>query len=93
MAVLPRHYSCVKPSRKKEGAGPRKRGLLAKSGPSRIVEVLTVPPKQGDQHMKTHDKFVGLDVHKDTIVITAADAGREGAVRAFGTIRRRVRLN
>jgi hypothetical protein len=29
-----------------------------------MVEVLTEPPKQGDQHMKTQDKFVGLDVHK-----------------------------
>jgi transposase len=36
--------------------------------------------------MKTHDKFVGLDVHKDTIVIAVADGGREGEVRAFGTI-------
>ena len=34
--------------------------------------------------MKTYDKFGGLDVHKDTIGI--ADAGRDGEVRAFGTI-------
>jgi hypothetical protein len=68
----------VKQRLEEERAGPRKRGLLAKSGPSRVVEVLTVPPKQGDQHMKTHDKFVGLDVHKDTIVIAVADSGRDG---------------
>ncbi len=36
--------------------------------------------------MKTQDKFVGLDVHKDTIVIAVAEAGRDGEVRAFGTI-------
>lgn len=36
--------------------------------------------------MSTHHKFVGLDVHKDTTVIAVADSGREGDVRAFGTI-------
>ena len=54
----------MKPPTAAKGAGPPKRGLLAKSEPSRMVEVLTEPPKQGDQHMKTQDKFVGLDVHK-----------------------------
>lgn len=36
--------------------------------------------------MKTQDKFVGLDVHKDTIVIAVADGGRDSEVRVLGTI-------
>jgi len=32
------------------------------------------------------DKFVGLDVHKDTIVAAIAEGGREGEVRLYGTI-------
>lgn len=35
--------------------------------------------------MKT-DKYVGLDVHKDTTVIALAEGGREGEVRVYGTI-------
>ena len=35
--------------------------------------------------MKT-DKYVGLDVHKDTTVIAVADGGRSGEVRLFGTV-------
>lgn len=36
--------------------------------------------------MKTKHKFVGLDVHKDTIAIAIAEGGREGEVRDYGTI-------
>ena len=36
--------------------------------------------------MKTNKRFVGLDVHKDTIAIVVAEAGRDGEVRAYGTI-------
>ena len=38
--------------------------------------------------MKTLNKYVGLDVHKDTTVIAAAEAGRAGEVRLYGTISR-----
>jgi transposase len=31
-------------------------------------------------------KFIGLDVHKDTIVIAVAEGGRDGEVRNYGTI-------
>jgi len=36
--------------------------------------------------MKKLNKYVGLDVHKDTTVIAVAEAGREGEVRLYGTI-------
>lgn len=36
--------------------------------------------------MKKTLRFVGLDVHKDTIVIAVADQGRDGEVRVYGTI-------
>lgn len=35
--------------------------------------------------MKT-DKYVGLDVHKDTTVVAIAEGGREGECRIYGTI-------
>ena len=35
--------------------------------------------------MKT-DKYVGLDVHKDTAVVALAEGGGEGARRTCGTI-------
>ena len=42
--------------------------------------------KNGDKHMKTLNKYVGLDVHKDTTVIAVADSGRTGEVRLYGEI-------
>jgi transposase len=36
--------------------------------------------------MKTTDKYVGLDVHSDKIVIAIAEGGREGEVRSYGVI-------
>ncbi len=36
--------------------------------------------------MKEHTTFVGLDVHKDSINVATAEAGREGEVRHFGSV-------
>ena len=36
--------------------------------------------------MKHSITFVGLDVHKDSIVIALADDGRDGDVRLYGSI-------
>ncbi len=36
--------------------------------------------------MESINAFVGLDVHKETIAVAVADAGREGEVRFWGTI-------
>ncbi len=44
--------------------------------------------KNGDKHMKTKNKYVGLDVHKDTMVVAVADGGREGEGR-FAAVRDR----
>jgi transposase len=47
--------------------------------------VVTSNPKPEGKHMKT-EKYVGLDVHKDTTVVAVADGGRQGEVRLHGTI-------
>ncbi len=36
--------------------------------------------------MRGLNKYVGLDVHKDTTVVAVAESGREGEVRLYGTI-------
>jgi transposase len=41
--------------------------------------------EKGDKHMNT-DKYVGLDVHKDTTVVAVAEGGREGETRVYGTV-------
>jgi hypothetical protein len=41
--------------------------------------------EKGDMHMNS-DKYVGLDVHKDTTVVAIAEGGREGECRIYGTI-------
>jgi transposase len=36
--------------------------------------------------MKKATRFVGLDVHAETIAVAVAESGREGEVRSFGTV-------
>jgi len=36
--------------------------------------------------LKTNHKYLGLDVHEETIVICVAEGGREGSVRSYGSI-------
>ena len=36
--------------------------------------------------MKNNIIFVGLDVHKNSIDVALADAGRDGDVRFYGTV-------
>ena len=39
-----------------------------------------------DRHMKSKNKYVGLDVHQDTTVVAGADGGRYVEVRLCGGI-------
>ena len=48
-----------------------------------MVEVLAKTTNKGDQHMKKIIRFVGLDVHKDTIVIAVADAAATAKSRVW----------
>jgi hypothetical protein len=50
------------------------------------VRTTTETTKKGDKHMKRKNKYIGLDVHKDTTVIAVAEGERGGDVRLYGTI-------
>ena len=80
---LPRHYGCVHDAGVKliKSACPPERGLLRITPePIRreegVVLETTKTAKKGNKPMKTTDKYIGLDVHKDTIAI--AEEGRLG---------------
>jgi transposase len=62
------------------------RGLSGEGQSRRAVTESTITTKNGDKHMQTLDKYVGLDVHKDTTVIAVAEGDRLGEVRVYGTI-------
>ena len=49
-------------------------------------EEVSPTTKNGDKHMNKTDKYIGLDVHKDTTVIAVAEGGRVGEVRVYGSI-------
>ena len=86
---LPRHCSCVRNAavKKERGACPRERGLLLGREPNRRAEVAKPITKSGDKHIKTTGKYVGPDVHKDTVIAVAEAAAcclrRCGSRRAW----------
>jgi hypothetical protein len=51
-----------------------------------FVRNLNTEPKPRRQVMKKFSMFVGLDIHKTSIEIAIAEAGRDGEVLSFGAI-------
>lgn len=71
---LPRHYSCrLTRGRKNKGGLFPQTGLHPRWAPSRTGVGVKPTTKNGDMHMNTLNKFVGLDVHEDTTVVTVAE--------------------
>src|ERR671913_1720082 len=46
-----------------------------------------VRPAQEDGAVAEFNAYVGLDVHKDSISVAVAEAGRDGEVRPWGVVR------
>ena len=67
-----------------ESACPPERGLL-RVAPEPLGkeeaegDTTTKTACKGDENMKTTGKYIGLDVHKDTITVAIAEGGRLGA--------------
>ncbi len=60
--------------------------MLPEREPNRKGAVAKPTTQDSDQHMKTKNKYVGVDVHKDTTVIAVADGGRDGEVRLYSEV-------
>ncbi|MCW5547968.1 MAG: hypothetical protein KIT44_03310 [Opitutaceae bacterium] len=70
---------CLSPERGLPGEGQSRKAVAG-------ARTTTKTTQNGDKHMKTLNKYVGLDVHKDTTVIVVAEEGWAGEVRVYGRI-------